>query len=177
MDLLASKQRTYSSDKIKVIQGFYIGAALLWSLIIILLKLYQTGILGWIILIIPYLVFFIGFSHIPAISVEVEEDMFKINYLSLGLIIVLPLLAWINKDYRGDKSRFILIVVVAMILNLLSLLDIWVSREWLSVAKHAKSSLQTMAIVLLSYVLYMYYLGSISTNSMDYVGPEMTMIS
>lgn len=63
-----------------------------------------------------------------------------------------------NKEYTGDKRLFIQIVVFAIILNMASMFDVWVTKNWLSVVMHFKSGLQTAALTLVIYALYMYYI-------------------
>lgn len=149
-------------DKSKIhnsVQWVYIIAIVLWIILIIMLRLYEKNDwLCWIMIIIPIILFIIGYINAKDITPDVEGSVFQSDYLSLGLIIIVPLLTWINKDYGGDRRRFIAILVSAVILNLISMIDLWLPARWLSVVKHAKSVLQTMSVFLIIYALYQYYL-------------------
>ena len=84
--------------------------------------------------------------------------VFQSNYFAFGLLIVVPLLTWLSKDYVGNRQKFINILIAALILAMLGLLDVWVTKKWLSTVKHTKSVLQTMSLILIIYALYIYYL-------------------
>lgn len=143
-------------QRIKVLYGI---SFVLWVVLIIALGLWRTDTFGWIVLLVPPLVFLFGYVNADDLTVEVEDHMFEANYLSVGLIIVLPLLMWINgqqgeRSTPNDRRQFIQIVVVALVLSMLSMIDLWVPRESVSLIKHGKSILQTASITLLIYALY-----------------------
>ena len=136
----------------------YVFGLITWLAIVILLKLYQTDFIGGIILIIPFVVFLLGYYNANVLTPEVEKQMFTTNYLSVGLIVILPLLVWITDGPSKNKSKFIGLLVLAIILTLLSMIDIWVSKRELSVYNHVRSMLQTLSIVVIIYALYIFYL-------------------
>lgn len=152
----------YSNNISNYVRMVYIITALIWIGIIIVFQLYYTDIIGWLLLSIPLIVYAFGFCNANCLCREVEDYLFNSNYLAIGLIVILPLMSWISRDYNGrsieDAKRFKSILVVSIILILISMLDIWISRNWLSVYKHAKSAIQTLAIGLLIYGFYQYYL-------------------
>jgi hypothetical protein len=160
-----AKTKYYGSRKLKAVQSVYIFSSLFWILLIYLLKLYQTDFFGILILLIPLVIFTISFINSSNINEEVENNLYKANYLSIGLIIVLPLLTWFTNDYKGDtqkRIKFISIIIVALTLTLFSLVDIWISKKWYPVVKHVKSVFQTMSITLIIFALYMYYVERIN---------------
>jgi hypothetical protein len=150
-------KQKYKDDKALYIQYIYLLGVIVWGIIIVIFALYCTDIIGWIILLLPFVVFFFGYINATEVTLDIEEEIFQSDYLSVGLLIILPLLTWMNRDYTGDNSRFTTIIVLAIIITLFSLIDIWVNRDWLSVERHIKSVLQTFSIVLLIYALYMFY--------------------
>jgi len=154
-----SKRLPYSEQQVCYIRCLYAVAILVWVGLIWLFRLYDVDWVGWVILALPIVVFIIGFVNAWVISPEVEEEIFRANYLSIGLLIVLPLLTCINRDYKGDRARFTSILVLAIVITMLSMYDVWTKREWLSLMKHAKSVLQTMSLTLLIYALYMFYIS------------------
>lgn len=151
------KHRPYGVKKARTIQTIYIIAAIAWVFIVVFLGLHRNGPLGYFILTIPLIVFFIGFCFAEKVNGEVEDDFFRINYLSVGLIIMLPLMAYLAKELPGNRAQFMIIILVAFVLSLLSLVDVWVSRKWLSFIKQFKSVCQTMALTLFIYILYLFY--------------------
>lgn len=152
-----NRHKPYGTRKTTYTQLVYIFASLLWVSLIYLLDLYPPNWVGWLIILLPLLIFAIGFYHADTITIEVEDDMFKVNHLALGLIIVLALFTWLSKDYSGDRRKFVLLVVIAMIFSLIAVIDVWVRKKWFSLIKHIKSALQTLSIVILIYALYLYF--------------------
>jgi hypothetical protein len=150
--------RRHGRKKGQQIQILYVIALIFWTIVILALGLWRTDLIGWIVLMVPPLVFIFGFVNANELTVEIEDQMFEANYLSVGLIIVLPLLMWINGQHHdqnpADRQHFIRIVVIALVLSMLSMIDLWVSREKVSLVKHGKSILQTASIALLIYGLY-----------------------
>ena len=146
-----------SRDKCFYIRLIYILAIILWIFLIFVLSLYRTGWLGYLILSLPIIAFLIGFYNISSITEEVEVELFSSNYWSIGLMIVIPLLVWLDREYKGDKKWFSYIFVTAVIFSTLSLLDVWLPRDWLSINRHVSSILQTMSIVLLVFALYVFF--------------------
>lgn len=150
--------KTYhDTHNVWYIRVTYVMAVMLWVIVIYVLKLYQTTVLGWCILFIPLIVFVISFGSASYLTVDVEDKLFQYNYLTIGILLVLPLITWITRDFAGDTKRLIGICVVAIVFAMLSMIDIWVTREWLSVVKHIKSVFQTMALTLLIFTFYLYY--------------------
>lgn len=153
------KCKTDNENRITYIKIVYILAIVLWFFLIFFLKLYLTSWLGWLLILIPIVCFLIGYYNASVITTDVEDEIFRANYLSIGLIIIIPLLVWLDKKYEGDHIWFVSIVVVAIMLSTLSFLDVWVQRQWLSVIKHITSTFQTMSIVLITFVLFTFFMS------------------
>lgn len=144
----------------KVITTIYMVAIIFWIFLMLSLGLVKTqnmSILHVFIFVIPLAIFVFGIMNSKVITVEVEDELFTADYLPFGLIIVIPLLTWISKDYKGDKRMFINTVIVAIILSMISVLDIWVAPKNLFAVKHSKSALQTMSIALIVFAMFSYY--------------------
>lgn len=150
----------YPSNVVTWIRVLYIIMAVFWIAIIYLLELYKIDWLGYIFLVIPLIVFFINYCNAEVVSPAVEEEVFQANYLSIGLIVVLPLLTWLSKEYPGDREKFTSIIIMALIFIMLSMIDIWLSRSWLSLMRHIQSSFQTLSLILLIYAIYYFYILS-----------------
>ncbi|CAH6418733.1 Hypothetical protein POVN_LOCUS454 [uncultured virus] len=151
---LPLEKRPYGERKAFWVDSIYICAILIWLIFICYFRLYASP--GAFVLWLPPILFLIALVNINNLTLEVEADMFKANYLSIGLLVVLPLLAWMSRDYAGDRSHFVTVIMLAMVLTLLSLIDVWVAPRWLTVYKHARSCIQTMAIGLLIYAIVAY---------------------
>ncbi len=149
---------TYYDDKTsRVIQAIYIIAVILWSMLIFILDLLEADIIIWIFLFIPIIVYGINFVNIDSFECESEEDMFQGNFLTFGFLITLILLNWNSPLDSADKFKFFVLLVVAFILLMISLIDVWVDKKSMSIVKHIKTVLHTSALVLLALSLYLYY--------------------
>lgn len=151
------KKEHHPKDVILYIRFVYIMGILIWILVLHFLRLYRMNFFIILILAIPFICFIVGYANAPYLTGEIEDELFRSNYLSVGLLLVVPLLTWLNKEYAGDKTRYTKILVLAIISSLLSMIDVWVSERYLPVLKHAQSVLQTYSIILLVYGLYSYY--------------------
>ena len=145
-------------DIIKVI---YIIVIIIWVIVIWYLGLYKTDIIGWILLLLPILIFGINISELDECTKEVEESMFEGNFLSFGFLIAVILINW-NKT--EDKTKYFKLLTLGLVLLMLSLVDIWVRKEKLIVFKHIKSIFQTLALFILAYTLYIYYRAQCSCS-------------
>ena len=146
--------KTYGRRKRLSIQIMYVLSMAAWIIIVTALGIRPCTLPAFLILALPLGVYAIGLWNAGAITSEVEDCVFASNYLSIGLLLVLPLLTWINKHYCGDKLHLLKITVVAVVLSMLSIVDIWVPKKWLPFVKHLKSVLQTASLALLIYAVY-----------------------
>lgn len=142
------------------IQVVYMIAMIFWIVLIIGLQLYETTWIGWIFLMIPFLIFIFALINSDDLCERVEGAVFEADFLSIGLLVVLPLLTWVTRDYEGDRKKFLSLIVVAIILAMMSMLDIWVPYSSLYITKHVKSVLQTISLALLMFAFYTYYVHS-----------------
>ena len=146
----------YDSDQSMIIQVMYVYLIVIYVILTIFLGLWSTS--AWFVLIIPFIVFGIGIWYANELNRYVEREFFKISYLSVGLVLTLPLLAWMSKDFKGDHTQFVSIIVVSMITTLLSMVEIWFPERLMSAYKHWRSGLQTISITFIIYALLLYYL-------------------
>lgn len=145
-------------DTVFLLQMFYIFASFFWILLIAYFKLWDEKLA--FILFLPLVAFFITFLYLENISVYVEENMISTNYLSLGLILALPMLSWMLKEYNGQKKHFITVIILALVLSLLTFVDIWVPENRISIYRHVRSSLQVMSVSLFIFALSTFYFYS-----------------
>ena len=154
------KRRNYKTlsgddDTLFILQLYYIGISVFWILIVSYFKLWKEKFA--FVLLIPLVVFFISFLYLEDVSPAVEENMSKTNYLSVGIILTFPLLSWMVKEHEGDKRHFITLAIVALILSLVTFIDVWVPENRLSIYRHFRSSFQVMSVCLFIYALIVYY--------------------
>jgi hypothetical protein len=138
------------------VQKVYLILAIIWLLIIIIFRLYQTDWVGAIIILIPFIVFFAN-SFNTDIDNEIEARLLNDTSLTIGILLLLPILAWIEKDSYREKVKMIAIIVLALILLLLTYVAVWTSSQYIYLVNRVKSGLTTMAAILVVYVLYIYF--------------------
>ena len=147
----------YSKKNVSLIEAIYVLSVFLWIILIFLLDLMETDIIVCMFLMIPVIVYGINMVHVKDFPCVLEDQMFKGNFLSFGFLITVILLNWNSPLESHDKSKFFQILVVAFILLMISLIDVWVDEERFAIVKHIKTSLNTAAVVLLALALYLYY--------------------
>ncbi len=139
-------------DKIR--KAYYI-AIVLWIVLVIVCGFFiNLGLVGWLVLAIPLIVFFINLRSLDKCSKEVEDYMFDANFLSFSYLIVILIINW---DKEADKNKYFKALFISFLLILLSVIDIWVEHENLLISKHIRSMFQTVALTILAYVLFVYY--------------------
>ena len=144
----------YDPNTIFYLQMMYIIAILIWVIIIVILKLYETDIVGWIILLIPFLVFTICFASLWGVDIEVENFMLQGNFLYFGYIIIALIIGWTG----GIKdTKLFHLIGLGLILLMISIIDVWVDKKKLVYVKHFESISQTLAAVIFIFTLYYYY--------------------
>jgi len=157
----------YNNNQIINIRRVYLFALIGWIILIALYKLIPpSDVIEAIILFLPVLVFIISYVSVPEITYKVEKYMFKANLLTLGLLVALPLLNWIYTNHNENRALFIKLAATAIIFSMVTLIDVWVPRDHLPVVKHIKSVLQTMAITLLIFGLYRFFIDQTQENNM-----------
>jgi hypothetical protein len=156
---------TYDKWTRRQLYVFYSCNILFWVVLVIFLGLHRFGAIGLIILSIPVFVFSLALMQIAVMSVELEGEIHKANFLSLGMIVALSLFGLLEKSYTGDKKQFSSVVLVAIVMSLLSLIHIWTAPIYIPLTRHFKSALQTMAATLLVFALYMYFVNSEHTTA------------
>jgi hypothetical protein len=148
--------RRYHWRKRWAIYLVYLLAFAIWLGIAWWLRLFVSGVVGFLIGLTPLVLFTISTISIPYLTSNVEDEMFRANFLSLGLVVVIPLFGLMSANYKGDQRQFLLLLLLAIVFAMLSLVDIWLSPNYMSVAKHVKSVLQIYAIFMLVYAIWLY---------------------
>lgn len=158
-------KRVYDDKTKQMVKWVYAIAAGIWLVIVGLIvggprkKLH--GVLFAIeamIICLPLVIISFNLYNMDKIGPDEELLVFNMNYLTIGLIIVVPLLTWIY-DKSKANNQLVTALMVCIALILLSVLDVWVTKEYLSIVKHARSVIQTLAIFLLVYVVFLFYVS------------------
>lgn len=128
---------------------------IIWTFIVIINKLYLS--MAFPILLIPYASYGLGIINSDQIADDkIEGDMFTATFITMGLIISMPLITFFNKDKPNKELNHI--IFLAMIATLFSYLHIWGDGVYRHVSKISRSCLETIAVTLYIYALFVYFL-------------------
>ncbi len=147
----------YNCNTVTYIQSIYIIAAVLWAFMIYILDLWKSDYIVFFILLLPLIVYIINFLSLGDFTCSMEDQMFKGNFLSFGFIVAVVLINWNSPLGHNNKTEFFKILITAFILLMITLVDIWVNKEKMSIVKHIKTSIHTASLTLLALALYLYY--------------------
>lgn len=139
------------------IRYFFIIFMIIWTFIILCNKYYTLA--AWPILTLPYGLFGLGIINSDNIADgEIEESVFSATFVTMGLIISLPLLTLINKEKENkDLSH---IIFLGMIFTLFSYFHIWVDKPERHICKIIRSCLETIAVDLYILALTIFFVLS-----------------
>lgn len=157
----------YNSEQIKDIQAVYIVALLVWIALLLVLSVVRDDYLLLLILLIPPVIFVFNFVSLGDFTCLLEDQMFRSNFLSFAFLVAIILINWNSPLGHHDKTGFFKILIVAFVLLMLSLLDIWVNQEHMSVVKHIKTTLHTGSLSLIALALYLYYVNHTTEYGFD----------
>ena len=108
------------------------------------------------ILTIPYGLFGLGILNSDNIADdEIEENVFSTTFVTMGLIISIPLLTMINKDKQNRELTHI--VYLGMIFTLFSYFHYWVDKEERHICRIMRSCLETIAVTLYILTLTIFF--------------------
>lgn len=145
------KSAPYSDSTVRILQIIYAIAIFIWVLLILVLPIRLNNVVGWLLLAVPIIIFLLSLINVRRVTVETEAKLFNLNYLSIGVFVIIPL---ITHDKFSDNT-IMKIATVAMILAVFSLLDVWVPPDWVTIINHLRSILQVASLSLIIYALYM----------------------
>lgn len=153
--------KVYSEETIETARNLYLVAILVWIIILIICRFNYIGIIGLIILLIPIPVFLINYFNITKCTKTQEGIVLKSNILTFTLLIVTVLINYkiIQNNHRPE---FLRVLTLAILLLMLSLVDLWLPPSKYFIALNIKTMLQTAALALLAFVLYLYYTDALN---------------
>jgi len=149
----------------------YMVSAIIWLVLIFAIRFWKSGVFGWLFLLIPLIIYGINLANVRTSTVDVEDDMFQGNFLSLGYLIVLFIINW---EKVKDRKRLLTILMFVLILILFSMFDVWVPKRQIIYIKHLRSILIVAALSLMAYSLYLYYEGIVYYHNTKNCDPTPT---
>lgn len=142
-------------DLLYWVYGLYILASVIWTFLVLSLKLFRGPV--FFLVFLPYIIFVINMFNVGTNSVEEEASIFQGTFLSIGLIVMVSLLGWFKN--MGDLSRReTTLILLSLALALLTHIDMGFPSAYYSIYRHYKSILQTFSIVLFLIVIGNYFM-------------------
>lgn len=150
---------SYDPELQNKIKTLYIIAIIFWIFLIIILSLFVRDFFVILILSIPFIVFTVSYFNIKCYSRELDSEMFRTDFIFFIGILITVFTGW--KEKTKHSVQMFKILMVSLILIMLSSIDIWLGRDEFTLLKHFRSIMQTLALTLLIYALYLYYLDHV----------------
>lgn len=136
------------------IKSVYCLFIFVWILLVFLNHFYNSY--ASLILIVPLIIFIIGFFNCELFNENLETDVFKVTFIGVGLLLSLPLLKLFNE--KNEDKQLNHIIFLAMISVLLSYYHIWVPIENRQICKIIQSCLETYAITLYIFAILIFFM-------------------
>jgi hypothetical protein len=137
------------------IQSVYVVFVFIWLILIISNSFYES--VAAYVLLIPFGAFLFGFMHAEEVChSEVENDVFSVTFIALGILFSIPLLTLFNKDNINPKLNHT--IFLALFLILLAYIPLWVPYHYRHVCRAIRSCLETMSAVLYMYAITIFFM-------------------
>lgn len=134
----------------------YAFGIVLWVAILVFLGYQPVTTLEWLLVALPVVLFLVAAATAGAVSPFAEKWVVQSNNVSTVVVLIFPILIWATA--RVDHNRtFLLLVLTATGLAVVSLIDLWVTEAYLPLAKHLRSVCQTLSVTLTLLALVCYY--------------------
>lgn len=146
----------YPPDQVRNIRIAYLIGIIFWMLLIYVLGITICDTISLIIFLIPFVAFGITCWNLSGVTVGTEKRLCTINCLTIGLFLVLSLVTW-SHDKHGEDTRNFRIAVIAIILGIITLIDVWVPPDWVLFVMHVRSILNVLSMCLIIFCLYILF--------------------
>lgn len=158
--LKKAQKKSLQEDNVNTgiyIRCFFVIFMIIWTFVIAYNKFHTLP--AWPLLTIPYGLFGLGIINSDEIADdEIEENVFSATFVTMGLIISLPLLTLINKEKENKELSHI--IFLGMIFTLFSYFHIWVDKPERHICKIIRSCLETIAVDLYILALTIFFVLS-----------------
>lgn len=141
-----------------LIRTLYFFGIIFWIALLVFIgwRWRHWNVIEWVILLIPIGLFIVAMYNVDQITPYVETWTMRYNAVSNIVVLIFPILVWATARVNSSP-RFLLIVLLATGLSILSVIDVWTSDKYICLAKHSRSILQTISIALTLWALVQYY--------------------
>lgn len=134
---------------------------LFWIAVLFSVGYFPHSFFEWLIVLMVIFVFLLGIGTAGRIDFYTESFIFKNNFYQGILISFFPLLIY-SLNRLNTNKQFLRIALTAMALSLITLVDFFVTPEYLYIIKATRSILQSVAIGLVLISLCLLYHDMVS---------------
>lgn len=154
---ISSEEKKYEDcEKSNYIRIVFIFFIIIWVFIVSINKFYLS--VAFPVLLIPFASFGLGIINSDNIDNELGSDIFSATFITMGLVISLPLLTFFNKDKMDKDLNHI--IFLAMISTLFSYIHIWINKNNRCICKVVRSCFETIAVTLYIFALTIFFILS-----------------
>lgn len=146
----------------------------IWILVIVMNKFYKN--IAAYILLIPFAIFLLGFMNAEDIlDDKLEDDVFSVTFVTVGIIISMPLLTLFNKNKNNVELNHI--IFLAIISILLSYFHLWCDRSRRHICKAIRTCLETFSITLYIFAIAIFFIQEQNPDSNDNKGNDLSLVN
>lgn len=154
------EKRMTNAEKRRMVyftRAVYLIFAFIWIILCVSNEFY-TNIAAYV-LFIPFIIFLLGFFNADCTcEEEVESDVFSVSFVSIGILVSIPLLTLFNKNEENIMLNHV--IFLAMISTLLSYFHLWVNYKQRHVCKAIRSCLETFSVTLYIFAIMIFFTSS-----------------
>jgi len=150
------------SEKKYYTKSIYIICSIIWIILVLKFELYINN--GLIICLIPLLIFLFAFMTCSSFTEDLKSNMFQAPIITICIIIVVNLILKISDSNYLNRCFLIKSMSLAVILSLVSAVDIWVDKDKLSYWAYVRHCFQVMAIATVVCAIVEYSYSACSSN-------------
>ena len=150
-----------SIDDIRLV---YVIAILLWILIIWCLELYNTDLVGILILAIPIIFYVFSIFVVVDCTKDTEKDVLQTDVLLFGSALIT---VFVSVKYIEYSSYFYKLIFIGVLLAAIGSTDIWLSKKHAHLYKHIKIVLQTASTFIFVFLFYTFYVVAYNTSEVN----------
>lgn len=137
------------------IYSLYAFAATAWTFLVLVLKLFEGY--SFFLVAIPYIAFAINIANTGCNEDQEEANMFQGTFLTIGLIVIVSVMAWFGNMGVTDPKQ-ISLVLLCLGFSIFSHIDLGIPKRFIVVYRHYRSILQTFSITLFLIVIANYFI-------------------
>ncbi len=159
--------KRYPPEVVDDIRCIYVGAAIIWIILLVVLKVPKPDLLLLIFLTIPLILYLIGYHNAQYLETSCDGNILRTNVITIMIVSAAIISQWTPAGKKViNKTGFYKLLTASFVLLLLSVTDVWIIQKDMPTVRHVKVAIQTASIVLLIVAVYSLYKKIAATDSL-----------